>query len=90
MRLHKLLGVSAVALFVMSGAGTAFADPKGLWLAEDGVKVRVAPCGAALCARVAVPNRRSIRRPAGPGPTDTIPIPASAVSRWSVSPSFIP
>jgi uncharacterized protein (DUF2147 family) len=56
MKFHRLFSVSAVALFVVFGAGTAFADPKGLWLAEDGVKVRVAPCGAALCARVAVPR----------------------------------
>jgi uncharacterized protein (DUF2147 family) len=48
--------VSTVALFFVFSAGVALADPKGLWLAQDGVKVRVGTCGQALCARVAAPK----------------------------------
>ena len=32
------------------------ADPKGLWLAQDGAHVKVGPCGAALCATIATPK----------------------------------
>ena len=56
MKFRKLCSVSAVALFVVFNAGAALADPKGLWLAQDGVKVRVGPCGQALCAKVAAPR----------------------------------
>ncbi len=56
MKFRKFCSVSAVALFVVFSAGAALADPKGLWLAQDGVKVRVGPCGQALCAKVAAPR----------------------------------
>jgi uncharacterized protein (DUF2147 family) len=45
--------VSAITLFVVASVGSALADPKGLWLAQDGAYVRVAPCGGALCAFIA-------------------------------------
>jgi len=49
-KLERLRILSAVvALSAMIGAGAAHADPKGLWLAQDGSRVRVGPCGAALC-----------------------------------------
>jgi Uncharacterized protein conserved in bacteria (DUF2147) len=41
---------------VLVSAGSALADPKGLWLAQDGAHVRVGPCGAALCATIAKPK----------------------------------
>jgi uncharacterized protein (DUF2147 family) len=53
MTFYRLCGVSAVALSALIGAGTAHADPKGVWLAQDGAHVRVGPCGQALCATVA-------------------------------------
>ena len=56
MEFRKFCSVSAVSLFVMVSTGAALADPKGLWLAQDGVKVRVGPCGQALCAKVAAPR----------------------------------
>jgi uncharacterized protein (DUF2147 family) len=56
MRLCTFWGASAVALSVLICAGTASADPKGLWLAQDGARVRVAPCGGALCAIIATPK----------------------------------
>ncbi len=53
MKLFWLCGLSVLA-FSLPGAGTALADPKGLWLAQDGAQVRIAKCGQqALCATVA-------------------------------------
>ena len=56
MKLYTLCIVSAVALPALVNVGTALADPKGLWLAEDGAKVRVSSCGKALCATLASPK----------------------------------
>src|SRR5208282_6552770 len=56
MKLYRLCGVSAVALSTLVGAGTALADPKGLWLAQDGARVRVSSSGSALCATIASPK----------------------------------
>ncbi len=56
MKLYRLCGVSAVVLSTLVGAGTALADPKGLWLAQDGARVRVSSCGRALCATIASPK----------------------------------
>jgi uncharacterized protein (DUF2147 family) len=56
MKSHGLWGASAVAFCVLVWAGTAFADPKGLWLAQDGAHVRVGPCGGVLCATIASPK----------------------------------
>jgi uncharacterized protein (DUF2147 family) len=48
------------AAMVMCGAlfnaGAASADPKGMWMAQDGAHVQVRPCGAALCAVIAAPR----------------------------------
>jgi uncharacterized protein (DUF2147 family) len=54
MRFRTLYSVFAVALSAFVGAAAAHADPRGLWLAEDGAKVRVASCGKALCGKIAV------------------------------------
>ena len=56
MKLYRLCSISALALTVVVSAGTALADPRGLWLAQDGARVRVGPCGAALCATIAAPK----------------------------------
>jgi uncharacterized protein (DUF2147 family) len=56
MRFYRLCGASAVILSALVCAGTAFADPKGLWQAQDGAHVRVGPCGGALCATIATPK----------------------------------
>ena len=47
------LPVGALVTLV-AAACPAHADPRGLWLAQDGAKVRVASCGKALCGRIAV------------------------------------
>jgi uncharacterized protein (DUF2147 family) len=56
MKSYRLWGASAVAFCALVWAGTAFADPKGLWLAQDVARVRVGPCGGALCATIAAPK----------------------------------
>jgi uncharacterized protein (DUF2147 family) len=56
MKLSMIGGASAVALIAVISAGTALADPKGVWLAQDGARVRVGPCGGALCATIATPK----------------------------------
>ena len=56
MKLSIIGGASAVALIAVISAGTALADPKGVWLAQDGARVRVGPCGGALCATIATPK----------------------------------
>jgi len=56
MKLPMLCVVAAVTIFALFCAGSASADPKGLWLAQDGAHVKVGPCGAALCATIAAPK----------------------------------
>jgi uncharacterized protein (DUF2147 family) len=56
MKFYGLCEASAVILSVLVCAGTALADPKGLWLAQDGARVRVGSCGGALCATIAAPK----------------------------------
>jgi uncharacterized protein (DUF2147 family) len=56
MKLSMPCIAAAVALPALVSAGNAAADPKGLWLAEDGAKVRVSSCGRALCATLASPK----------------------------------
>ena len=44
MKLYRLYSISALALTVLASAGTALADPRGLWLAQDGARVRECQC----------------------------------------------
>lgn len=57
-----------IALFILllaAGAARADVDPRGLWLTASGnLEVRIAPCGAALCGKVArVIANQSMSRP---------------------------
>jgi uncharacterized protein (DUF2147 family) len=56
MKLYRLCAAAAVTVFALFCAGAASADPKGLWLAQDGARVKVGPCGGALCATIAAPK----------------------------------
>jgi uncharacterized protein (DUF2147 family) len=56
MKFFRLCSVAAVALCVFVSAGRALADPRGLWQAQDGARVRVSSCGQALCATIASPK----------------------------------
>jgi len=76
MKLYRLRGVSALALTLLVSAETALADPRGLWLAQDGARVRVGPCGARCAQRLRRRSRKLIRKPVTPGPTRIIPDPA--------------
>jgi uncharacterized protein (DUF2147 family) len=54
MKFQTLCSVFAVTMSAFVGAAAAHADPRGLWLAEDGAQVRVASCGKAICGKIAV------------------------------------
>jgi len=55
--LMKLFAVySASALAFLVAVGAAQADPRGLWLAQDGARVRVTDCGSGLCGIIASPK----------------------------------
>jgi uncharacterized protein (DUF2147 family) len=44
----------AVASMVLASGAAQAADPNGIWLSADGdVKMKVAPCGGAICSTVA-------------------------------------
>lgn len=52
-KLKFLYGLTAIS-FVASAASAHAADPAGLWLTADGeAKVRIYPCGQALCGKLA-------------------------------------
>ena len=53
MKSINICRLTAVAVVAMLGAGTAHADPQGLWRAQDGATVRVKPCGKGICATLA-------------------------------------
>jgi uncharacterized protein (DUF2147 family) len=50
MALRKLFCIAAIVFSTASYPQSALADPRGLWLAQDGAQVRIAPCGGYLCA----------------------------------------
>jgi uncharacterized protein (DUF2147 family) len=56
MKLPRLCAAAGVLVCAFLCARTVWADPKGLWLAQDGAHVKVGPCGAALCATIAAPR----------------------------------
>jgi uncharacterized protein (DUF2147 family) len=69
MKSSRLGCISAVALSALISpafvGGTALADPKGLWQAQDGAIVRVTSCGQGVCAKLA--NTKSPIDPATGG-----------------------
>jgi uncharacterized protein (DUF2147 family) len=50
MMLRKLCWIAAIIFSTASYSQSTLADPRGLWLAQDGAQVRVTPCGGYLCA----------------------------------------
>ena len=56
---------TALLLTLLLAAGVARANPQGLWLTASGnLEVRIAPCGPALCGKVArVIANQSMSRP---------------------------
>jgi uncharacterized protein (DUF2147 family) len=56
MKSFGVWGFPGIVVCVLVSAGSASADPKGTWLAQDGAHVRVGNCGATLCATIAKPK----------------------------------
>jgi uncharacterized protein (DUF2147 family) len=86
--MHKFLAsaIVATACFV-AGCGAGSASPVGLWLAKDGGKVRIGPCGRNLCgflvqppAGAAAVNKRG--RPTA-GMEVLISMRRDGLSKWS-------
>ncbi|RZL39679.1 MAG: DUF2147 domain-containing protein [Rubrivivax sp.] len=70
-------------------AGTAHADPRGLWLTASGnLEVRVQPCGTALCGTVArVIANQSMSRPGEAMSSDAQPAKQGMVILSDFTPS---
>src|SRR5262252_2742402 len=50
----KMLALMALAASgVVASGEIGFASPIGLWLAKDGAKIRITPCGRNLCGFIA-------------------------------------
>jgi len=50
----KMLALMALAASgVVASGEIGFASPIGLWLAKDGAKIRISPCGRNLCGFIA-------------------------------------
>jgi uncharacterized protein (DUF2147 family) len=72
--MHRLLASALVAAACLAvGCEVSSASPVGVWLAEDGAKIRIGPCGRYLCgvlvepARDAAPTDRNNADPAKRG-----------------------
>jgi len=50
------MSLAAAWSLIIAGVGPAAAYPRGLWQANDGSRVRIANCGAALCGTLASMN----------------------------------
>lgn len=54
--MHQLLASAILAAAcIAAGCGGGAASPVGLWLAKDGAKIRISPCGRNLCGFLAQP-----------------------------------
>jgi uncharacterized protein (DUF2147 family) len=47
--MHWMLSAGLAAACLAASTETGSASPVGLWLAKDGTKIRVSPCGPNLC-----------------------------------------
>jgi len=66
----KMLAVVALAAAGFAASGeTGFTSPIGLWLAKDGAKIRISPCGRNLCGFI-VQSNPQIDPATGRPPTD--------------------
>jgi uncharacterized protein (DUF2147 family) len=53
---HVLARAVLAAVCFTVGCGVSSASPVGLWLAKDGGKVRISPCGRNLCGYLVQPG----------------------------------
>jgi uncharacterized protein (DUF2147 family) len=66
----KMLALMALAASgVVASGEIGFASPIGLWLAKDGAKIRISPCGRNLCGFI-VQSNPQIDPASGRPPTD--------------------
>jgi uncharacterized protein (DUF2147 family) len=57
MKFFLLIALTSVAL-IASGE-SSFSSPIGTWLAKDGAKIRISPCGRNLCGFLVQPNPKN-------------------------------
>jgi uncharacterized protein (DUF2147 family) len=54
--MHRLLASALVAaVCLVADCAVSLASPVGLWLAQDGAKIRISPCGHYLCGILVQP-----------------------------------
>jgi uncharacterized protein (DUF2147 family) len=54
--MHRLLASTLVAaVCLVADCAVSSASPVGLWLAQDGAKIRISPCGRYLCGILVQP-----------------------------------
>jgi uncharacterized protein (DUF2147 family) len=51
--MKKLLAAAFAFAVLMAGVEIGLASPAGTWLAKDGAKVRISPCGRGFCGFIA-------------------------------------
>jgi uncharacterized protein (DUF2147 family) len=54
--MHWMLSAGLAAACLAASGETGSASPVGLWLATDGTKIRVSPCGRNLCGFIVQVN----------------------------------
>jgi uncharacterized protein (DUF2147 family) len=67
--MHWMLSAGLAAACLVASGETGSASPVGLWLAKDGTKIRVSPCGRNLCGFIVQVNS-PIDTATGRPPTD--------------------
>jgi uncharacterized protein (DUF2147 family) len=51
--MKQLLLVALSSAVLLASGESGFSSPAGLWLAKDGAKIRVSPCGRGFCGFIA-------------------------------------
>ena len=54
--MKKMLLVTLTLVILIASGETGISSPIGTWLAKDGSKIRISPCGRNLCGFLAQPN----------------------------------
>jgi uncharacterized protein (DUF2147 family) len=67
--MHWMLSAGLAAACLAASGEIGSASPVGLWLAKDGTKIRVSPCGSNLCGFV-VQSSSPVDPATGRPPTD--------------------
>jgi uncharacterized protein (DUF2147 family) len=67
--MHWVLSAGLAAACLAATVKTGSASPVGLWLTQDGTKIRVSPCGRNLCGFI-VQSNSPIDPATGRPPTD--------------------